>query len=40
MTYHAEGVVASYPYTFDVDENDIYNVVAGIYDSISCSFYL
>ena len=34
MTYHAEGVVASYPYTFDVDENDIGTVVAFIYDQI------
>ena len=34
MTYHAEGVVASYPYTFDVDENDIGTVVAFIYDQM------
>ena len=34
MTYHADGVVASYPYTFDVDENDIGTVVAFIYDQI------
>lgn len=34
MTYHNEGVVASYPYTFDVDENGIGTVIAFVYDKL------
>lgn len=34
MTFHKEGVVASYPYTFDIDDNNVGMIQAFIYDSI------
>ncbi len=35
MSFHKEGVVASYPYHFDVDEEDIGIVTAFVYDQLS-----
>lgn len=34
MTYHTESVVASYPYTFDIDENEMGTVVVFVYDGL------
>lgn len=34
MIYHNEGTVASYPYQFNIDENNIGEVIAYIYDGI------
>lgn len=35
MIYHNEGTVASYPYQFDIDENNVGEVKAYIYDGIT-----
>lgn len=37
MSFHKEGVVASYPYTFDIDDNNVGTIQAFIYDSIQVS---
>lgn len=34
MAYHLEGVVASYPYTFDVDDNNVGIIQAFVYDQV------
>lgn len=34
VTYHKEGVIASYPYTFDIDESDAGIIVAYVYDHL------
>lgn len=34
MKYHVEGVVASYPYTFEIDDQDVGVVTAYVYDKI------